>query len=196
MCIGVTIPAIKVFVLLPFSKEIQQRIINEELWINALEFSALFLANITFLVEYNFRPNEFPPFPVLQLWGDSKSVNKWMRTISAGSFIAQNLLRLFANYLIHSPVKGDTDWIAGEKNKEADDISRVQELFSPEKTQIYDILYVTLLKQVCLKHKEKWSSRVFHPNAQILSDLSCVLLSNYITEVPKKTRNLGQFYPV
>ena len=196
MCIGVTIPAIKVFVLLPYSKEIRQRIINEELWINALEFGALFLAYITFLADYNLRPNEFPPFPVLRLWGDSKSANKWMRTISSGSYIAQNLLRLFANYLMHSPVKGDTEFVAGELNKEADDISRVQELFSPQKTQIYDVPYITLLKQVCLKHKEKRSWRVFHPSAQILSDLSCVLLSNYVTEVPKKTKNLGQFYPV
>ena len=51
MCIGVTIPAINVFVLLPFSKEIRQRIIDKELWINALEFAALFLANITFLAD-------------------------------------------------------------------------------------------------------------------------------------------------
>ena len=105
--IGVTIPAIKVFVLLPFSKEIQQCIINEDLWTNALEFAALFLAYITFLVDYNLQPNEFPPFAVLRLWGDSKSANKWMRTISAGSFIAQNLLRLFAKYLIPSPVKNE-----------------------------------------------------------------------------------------
>ena len=80
--------------------------------------------------------------------------------------------------------------------QKADNISRVQELFSQQKTQIYDVPYITLLKQVCLKHKEKRSWRVFHPSAQILSDLSCVLLSNYVTEVPKKTKNLGQFYPV
>ena len=196
MCIGVTIPAIKVFVLLPFSKEMRQRVIDKELWINALEFAALFLAYITFLADYNLRPNEFPPFPVHRLWGDSKSANCWMRTISAGSFTAQNLLRLYANYLINSPIKGDTAWVAGDNNGEADDISRVQELFSPQKSQIYDVPYITLLKQVCLKHKEKRSWRVFHPSAQILSDLSCVLLSNYVTEVPKKTKNLGQFYPV
>ena len=65
MCIGVTVPAIKVFVLLPFSREIRQCIVNKELWINAMEFAALFIAYITFLAEYNLRPNEFPPFPVL-----------------------------------------------------------------------------------------------------------------------------------
>ena len=65
MCIGVTTPAIKVFVLLSFSKEIQQGIINEELWFNALEFMALFLAYITFLAEYNLRLNKFSLFPVL-----------------------------------------------------------------------------------------------------------------------------------
>ena len=85
--------------------------------------------------------------------------------ISASSSTAQNLLRYFANYLLHSPVEGDTNWIAGHENKEADEISRVQELFSPNKTEIYDIPYVTLLKQVCLKHKEKRSWRVFHPSA-------------------------------
>ena len=65
MYIGVTIPAIKVSVLLPCSKEIRQRIINEDLWINASEFAALFLAFINFLTDYNLCPNKFSPFPVL-----------------------------------------------------------------------------------------------------------------------------------
>ena len=141
MYIGVIIPAIKVFVLLPFSKEIQQHIINKELWIIAMEFVALFIAYITFLAEYNLRLDDFLPFPVLSLWGDNKSANKWIRTIRASFFITQDLLRLFAKYLIHSPVKEDTNWIAGDKNKEANNISRVQELFSPEKTHIYAILW-------------------------------------------------------
>ena len=161
-----------------------------------MEFIALFMAYIAFLAEYNLRPDEFPPYPILRLWGDNMSANKWMRKISAVSTTAQNLLRYFANYLLHSPVKGDTHWIPGEENVEADDVSRVQELFSPHKTEIHDIPYVTLLKQVCLKHKEKRSWRVFHPSAQILSDLNSVLLSNYVTAVPKKTKNLGQFYLV
>ena len=133
MCIEVTIPAIKVFVLLPFSKEIRQRIINKEIWINAMEFVALFIAYITFLVEHNLRLNDFLSHHVLLLWGDNKSANKWIRKISAGSFIAQNLLRLFVNYLIHSPVKGDTNWIAGNNNKEIDNLSCVKELFLPQK---------------------------------------------------------------
>ena len=98
-----------------------------------MEFAALFIAYIPFLAEYNFWPNEFPPFSVSRLRGDSKSANKWIRTISAGSFIAQNLLRLFANYHIHFPVKGDTNWIAGDNNKEIDNLSCVQELFLPQK---------------------------------------------------------------
>ena len=84
MCIGVTIPAIKVFVLLPFSREIQQHTINEDLWINALEFAALFPTYITFLVDYNLHPNEFPPFPVL--WLDSGltanlQINGWEQSV-------------------------------------------------------------------------------------------------------------------
>ena len=122
-----------------------------------MEFIALFMAYIAFLAEYNLRPDEFPPYPILHLWGDNMSTNKWMRKISASSFTAQDLLRLFANYLLHSPIKGDTIWIAGEEDGEADETLCVQELFSPTKTEIYDIPYVTLLKKVCLKHKEKQS---------------------------------------
>ena len=133
-CIGVTIPEIKVFVLIPFSKELRQRILDKEVWINSLEFIALFMAYIAFLAEYNLRPDEFPPYPVLRLWGDNMSTNKWMRKISAVSTTAQNLLDYFANHLLHSPVKGDTNWIAVEENKEADEISSVQELFSPNKS--------------------------------------------------------------
>ena len=124
------------------------------------------------------------------------SANKWMKKSSSSSIIAQNLLRLFANYMIHSLVKGDTNWIPGEMNKEADEVSRVQELFSPTKSDFFDIPYITLLKQVCLKHKDKRSWRNFQPSAQILSDLNCVLSSKYLTVVPKKRERLGQFYPV
>ena len=127
---------------------------------------------------------------------DSMSANKWMREISTGSVIAQNLLRMFANYLLYSLLKGDTSWIPGDENGEADKVSRVQELFSPKKSEIHDVPYTTLLKQVCLKHKEKQSWRVFQPSAHILSDLNSVLSSKYLTEVPKKRENLGQFYPV
>ena len=61
--------------------------------------------------------------------------------MSAGSFITQNLLCLFANYLINSPAKGDIDWVAGKMNKEADDISRVQAFFSPK-----NLKYMMVLK--------------------------------------------------
>ena len=147
-------------------------------------------------IRSNIELNEFPPHPVLKLRGDSMSANKWMREISTGSIIAQNLLRMFANYLLYSLLKGDTDWIPGDENGEADEVSRVQELFSPKKSEIHNVPYTTLLKQVCLKHKEKRSWRVFQPSAQILSDLNSVLSSKYLTEVPKKRENLGQFFPV
>ena len=75
-CIGVTIPKIKFFVLLPFSKELRQQILNQEVWINSLEFIALFIAYIAFLVEYNLRLDEFPPYLVLRLWGNNMSTNK------------------------------------------------------------------------------------------------------------------------
>ena len=155
LCIGVTIPQIKVFVLLPFSEALRKRILNKEVHINSLEFIALMLAYIVFLAEYELRPNEFPPHPVLKLRGDSKSANKWMREISTGSIIAQNLLRMFANYLLYSLLKGDTDWIPGDENGEADEVSRVQELILTLKNPKYTMSFIQLYLNRCVSNTKR-----------------------------------------
>ena len=67
LCIGVNIPQINVFVLLPFSKQLWERILLGEVHINALEFIALFLAYIAFLAEYNLQLEDFSPYPFLLL---------------------------------------------------------------------------------------------------------------------------------
>ena len=69
------------------------------------------------------------------------------------SVMATLALLLFAKYMKHSPVSSAPEWIAGKKNTEADDVSCVQELFSPQKTHIYDVPFPLLLNQVCLKYK-------------------------------------------
>ena len=88
-----------------------------------------------------------------------------------------------------TPIKGHTKHIAGIDNREADDISRVNELFTPQKTNIYDVPYVTLIQQVCHKYKKLKNWRNFQPSAQILSDLNFVLSSDYLMEVPKRRQN-------
>lgn len=62
--------------------------------------------------------------------------------------------RLFAEYMLLSDVSPLPEWIQGELNVEADDVSRVHELFVPKKSLIYDLPYNILLNQVLLKHKK------------------------------------------
>ena len=64
------------------------------------------------------------------------TANAWMNKMSTSSIMGQNILRLFANYLLLSPIKGHTKHIAGKDNCQVDDISCVKELFTPQKTHI------------------------------------------------------------
>ena len=64
------------------------------------------------------------------------TANVWMNKMSTASIMGQNVLCLFANYLLLSPIKGHTKHIAGKDNRQADGISRVKELFTPQKTHI------------------------------------------------------------
>jgi hypothetical protein len=194
--IGVVIPDLKIVILLPYSEHLYRRIKKGEVHINVLEFLALFLAYLAFLKRYNLDPSQFPPFPTMLSWGDSKSANKWMRTISTASVMGQNALRLFANYTLQSPVTSFPEHIAGKDNIEADDVSRPDELFSPKKSHIYDIPYPILMQQVCRKYNKLRSWTSFHPSAEILSDLNYVLSSVSRMEVPKRRQNLGHFCPV
>ena len=134
--IGVVIPTIEVFILLPFGESLCNRIKKGEVQINVLEFIALFLAYIAVLEEYQNDNSAFPPHPCLLLWGDSMTANAWMNKMSTSSIMGQNVLRLFANYLLLSPIKGHTKHIAGKDNHQADDISCVKELFTPQKKLI------------------------------------------------------------
>jgi hypothetical protein len=195
--IGVYIPCLKAWCLVPFSKHLVHRIkVKEEVHINVLEFLALFIAFLMFQTKYDADPSKFPPTPTMLSYGDSKSANSWMRKKSTRSLMGQNALRLFANYMLLSQVSSTTDHVKGIDNVEADDISRVQELFSPKKSHIYDVPFSTLIQQVCQKYNNLKSWEIFLPSPEILSDLSYVLSSDYLTEVPKRRKHFGHFYHV
>jgi hypothetical protein len=149
-----------------------------------------------FQTKYDADPSKFPPTPTMLSYGDSRSANSWMRKKSTRSLMGQNALRLFANYMLLSQVSSTTDHVKGIDNVEADDISRVQELFSPKKSHIYDVPFSILIQQVCQKYNNLKSWEIFLPSPEILSDLSYVLSSDYLTEVPKKRKHFGHFYHV
>jgi len=165
--------------------------------INTLELIALFLGYIMFLAKYNSSPDgTFPPVPQLLLWGDNMSANKWFRTFSTRSPMATNALRLFAEYMLLSDVSPLPEWIPGELNVEADDVSRVHELFVPKKELIYNLSYHVLIQQVLLKYRKMNCYSLFLLSPELLSDLSSVVYADELTEVPKRKSNLGRFVPV
>ena len=194
--IGVVNEKLKCFLLLPYSKELFLRIKNEDVHINVLELLALFLGYVMFLTRYKLSPADLPPFPQLVLWGDSMSANKWFRKFSTNSTMATIALRYFAKYMPNSPVQPVPKWIAGELNVEADDVSRVQELFSPKLKFIYNVSYSKLIHQVLQKYSMMRTWDLFLPSPELLSDLSCVVSSVPSMAVPSRKQRLGHFVPV
>ena len=113
---------------------------------------------------------------------------------NTNSVMATSTLLLFAKYMKHSPVSSAPKWIAGKKNSKADDISCVQELFSPQKTHIYNVPLPLLLNQVCLKYKQIKDWEIFLPSQQeTLADLSYLVYTDFLTEVLKTKKNSGHF---
>lgn len=108
----------------------------------------------------------------------------------------QNALWLFAEYIKHSNVAMLTDHIQGVDNVVADGISRVNELFSNQKSHIFGVPFLSLVRQVCMTFKEIKSWRIFLPNRGLLSDLNRIFCSNNTTAVTKKRQSYRQFAAV
>ena len=200
--IGLYIKKMKVIALIPFSKSLFQKIKSEEEYknakgekvhINVLEFIALFLAFVVFKTKYEQDPTKYPPTPVLDAQGDSTSANAWWNKISTVSAHGQNMLRVYAEYQRTSQVCSVATHIAGVDNKIADDISRVQSLFQPEKTHIYDIPFEILLEQVCRKHKKFRSWDCFLPSKDLLLQIRSTVSSGFSTERPTMIKQVGHF---
>ena len=103
------------------------------------------------------------------------------------------MLRVYAEYQRTSQVCSVATHIKGVDNKIADDISRVQSLFRPEKTHIYDIQFEILLEQVCLKHKNFRSWDCFLPSKSLLSQIRSTVSSGFSTERPTMLNHVGHF---
>ena len=194
--IGVVNHHLKAIIVLPFRKELHMRMHEKKVHINTMELLALFLSYIMFLTAYEADPTAFLPHPIIKLWGDNMSANKWFRTVSTSSPAATAMLLLMAEYIKDSPVKPEPDHIPGKYNIEGDDLSRLYTLFQPEKKFIYDLTFTVLLRQVCRKYKNMENYSVFLINPEIKSDLTSLVYSDSLTAVPKRKKIYGRFFPV
>jgi hypothetical protein len=78
----------------------------------------------------------------------------------------------------------------------ADKFPRPHERFTPHLTQIHDIPFSTIIKQVCQKHPIIQSYRIFLLSPQLFSALSLSLSRNAKWERPQKPQKNGLLVPV
>ena len=194
--IAVQIPRLQVWCLLPFSEELCARISRKEIHINVLEFIALLISFIIVQEKVKLHPEMYPPAPVLLAFGDNTSANAWWKKMSTHSQMGKNVLKLYAEYQLLSPVCSVSEHIKGSDNVIADTISRPHELFTPHLTHVWKTPYHKLIQQVCLRYEEKKLWEVFLPSAELLSALNLALSSDCSWERPKKPKNNGRFVHV
>ncbi|KAG7339748.1 hypothetical protein IV203_025427 [Nitzschia inconspicua] len=126
--IGVYIPTLRCWCFVPISQAMWNRtkLLSTHpafVHINALEFIGGLLCYIIALTAVSTRPSQFPPTPILQTDCDNTSAIAWFRKMTTSSVIGQNLIRLFAEFMLLSPLGLRMDHLAGELNTKADIIS-------------------------------------------------------------------------
>jgi hypothetical protein len=115
--------------------------------------------------------------------------------MSTNSTVGQNLLRLFAELRLLSPIGIAPSHIAGVDNTFADFLSHPCDLYSPPLTAPSDRTVFTHIQQACLKKKELVSWTAFLPTPELLSALCLMLSLNVNWERPKSPKNNGASVP-
>ena len=132
-------------------------------------------------MRYEENPEKFPPTRVLNTQGNSVPANAWWNKISTVLTHGQNMLQVYAEYQRLSQVCSVAEHIKGIDNKIADNISCVQQLFTPWKTHIYDVPFDVLLAQDCQKHRKSKLWNIFLPSKQLLLHMISTVSSNIPT---------------
>jgi hypothetical protein len=196
--VGVVIPTIKVFCLIPVSLQTAARFYlgkgnPRKLHINVFEFLGLFFAFVISLEEVLARPADFPPAPMLHTDCDNTPALSWQRKMTTASLQGQQILQLYAEFLLDSVLGVSGDHLAGELNVEPDLVSRPSELYSPKLADPLSVPFSTHITQICRKLPALASWRVFLPSREILSAVSLALSSDLSWERPSAPKQRGQF---
>ena len=139
--------------------------------------------------KYKENPTKFPPSPTLLVFSDNTTANAWWEKMNTHSKMGRNLLKLYAEYHLLSPVCSVTKHIKGSESVVADTISQPDKLFAPHLTHIYDTPYSTLITQVYQRYKVKRQWELFLISAELRSVLNSALSCDSFWERPKKVKN-------
>ncbi|KAG7347847.1 hypothetical protein IV203_016552 [Nitzschia inconspicua] len=194
--VGVSIPTLKIISIIPLSEGLWKRATLpqkhwDKLHIICLEFIGIIVAAVILSEWYHGRENQFPPHPMAAISCDNTSAISWCQKMSTGSVTGQNLLRLFAEMRLHSPIGTSPSHIAGVDNVVADFLSRPGDLYSPPLSAPFHRNVFSHIKQVCLKRNEFGSWTVFLPSHDLLSALCSMLSLNANWERPRNPKNKG-----
>jgi hypothetical protein len=199
--IGVKIPGTKTICLMPLSDETIRRTQlpsddRHYIHINALEFVGVMVTYIIATIQVTDEPSQYPPAPVLHSLCDNISAIAWCRKVSSKSAVGQNLVKLFAEFLLDSPLGLYTSHIPGEENVDPDLLSRPCELHSPLLKLPSEKTFKQHVIQVVKAQREFASWTIFLPSPELLLALYSTLSTDVRWSRPTKPKSLGQFVPV
>jgi hypothetical protein len=198
--VGVLIPTCRIFCLVPISIATAARFYLGKrnplkLHINVFEFLGLFFAYVIVKIEILAHPEHYPAAPILHTDCDKTPALSWLRKMITASLWGQQLLRLFAEFLLDSPLGMAGEHLAGELNFAPDLVSRPCELYSPKLTDPLARSFQSHIQQICRRLPELESWKVFLPSPELLSLVSFQLSSDSNWERPNVPKQLGQFVP-
>ena len=199
--LGIVAPSICVFSCMPFSNGIMARLRLDSkhpsfLHINSAEFIAFMLSCIVHKMLVTAHPEQFPPVPILHADCDNTSAVSWAHKLTSRSSQAQGLLRLYAEFLLESPLGNYPRHLAGTLNVMPDTVSRPSELYSPNLDSPSDRSFRSHISQIIQRLPELASWKVFLPSPELLSLFRSALSSSAISDRPLVPETLGQFVDV
>lgn len=198
--IATYIPSARVFCILPLSEGLWKRISRstknpDAIHINILEFIGIILGFIIAQDLISQSPDLYPPTPIAHVECDNTSAIAWSKRMSSSSIRGQNLLRLFAEFTLHSPVGLSATHIPGVDNHMADFLSRPCDLYSPKLSFPWQRDVFSHIQEACRKQSDLASWTLFLPSHELLFSLCSRLSSTAKWERPQKPRTNGQFVP-
>jgi len=162
--------------------------------INALEFAVIiwqFAATSVAFLEYPTEelraafPNGIPAEPILRVWCDNVSAQSWANRLSSGSRQARNLLKLFGELLLASPLGVVSERVETAANGLADFLSRPSRRMSRSHR----------LAQIYHRAPFLRSWQYFQPSPYLMSAILGALSSASIAARPEMPKPLGRFVP-
>jgi len=134
-------------------------------------------------------PNGAPFLPRLLSKTDNQVAKSWSNKGFTTSAAGQALLYIYSDILRQNRIGHDVEYLPGELNVCADDISR------PSQDLLINPSFDLLSQQIFLKHPSLKTWKCFHPSPELLRSLSSALYTTANRVPTKIPQHYGVFTP-